>query len=67
VELAGNRQIMVTAVVPRAWSFPPIDGELLFETPILTDRNSKRVALRIPVGSLGAIVDVVPIEHIYDY
>jgi len=67
VEIAGNRQIMVTAVVPRGWSFPLPAGEILFSSKVLTDARSKRVALRFPVESLGWIVDTFPIEHIYDY
>jgi len=67
VEIAGNRQIMVTAIVPRDWTFQLPVGELLFASEIPTDPGSKRVALRIPVASLDQIVDRVPIEHIYDY
>lgn len=67
VEIAGNRQIMVTAVVPSSWSFQLPAGELLFSTEVLTDVSSKRVALRVPVASLGAIADGLAIEHIYDY
>ena len=67
IEIAGNRQIMVTAIVVPDWKFHLPDGELLFETEILTDRDAKRVALRIPVASLGAIIATMPIEHIYDY
>jgi hypothetical protein len=67
VEIAGNRQIMVTAIVPREWTFQLPVGELLFSSDLLTDPHSKRVALRAPVVSLGAIVDRLPIEHIYDY
>jgi hypothetical protein len=67
VEIAGNRQIMVTAVVPRDWSFQLPAGELLFSTEILTDRLSKRVVLRVPVSDLGVIVGGLTVEHIYDY
>jgi hypothetical protein len=66
-EIAGNRQIMVTAVMPADWSFQLPVGELLFSSEILTDRSSKRVALRVPVGDLGVIVGALPVEHFYDY
>jgi hypothetical protein len=67
VEIAGNSQIMVTAVVPRDWNFQLPAGELLFSSEVLTDPQSKRVALRVPVAHLGAIADKLAIEHIYDY
>jgi hypothetical protein len=67
VEIAGNRQIMVTAVVPRDWSFRMPAGELLFSSEVLTDRLSKRVVLRVPVTSLGVVVGTLSVEHIYDY
>ena len=67
VEIEGNRQIMATAVVPRAWTFQLPAGELLFSSEILTDPLSKRIVLRVPVGDLGSIVGKVPLEHIYDY
>jgi hypothetical protein len=66
-EIAGNRQIMVTAVMPSDWSFQLPVGELLFSSEILTDRSSKRVALRVAVADLGVIVGALPVEHIYDY
>lgn len=67
VEIAGNTQIMVTAVVPRDWSFQLPAGELLFSSGVLTDAQSKRVALRVPVAHLGAVADRLTIEHIFDY
>ena len=67
VEIAGNRQIMVTAVVLRDWSFRLPAGELLFSSEVLTDPLSKRVVLRMPVANLDAVIDNLPLEHIYDY
>lgn len=66
-EIAGNRQIMLTAVVPHDWKFPFSKGEVLFATGILTDPASKRVAIRSRVEDLGEIAAAIPIEHIYDY
>jgi hypothetical protein len=66
-EIAGNRQVMVTAVVPQKWTFQFPAGELLFSSEILTDPALKRVALRVPVSDLGIIMAGVPVEHIYDY
>lgn len=67
VEIAGNRQIMVTAVVPRDWRFQLPVGELLFSTEIVTDHLSKRVVLRVPVENLNVIMNGLTVEHIYDY
>jgi hypothetical protein len=67
VEIAGNRQIMVTALVPRASGFQPPAGELLFASDVLTNEQLQRVALRVPVASLGEVVGTLPVEHIYDY
>ena len=67
VEIAGNRQIMVTAVVPRGKNGPWPAGEILFASVILTDARSKRVAVRVPVADLAALMAVLPVEHIYDY
>jgi hypothetical protein len=67
VEIAGNRQIMVTAVVLRDWSFQLPAGELLFSSELLMDPLSKRVAIRVGVEHLAEIARALPIEHIYDY
>jgi hypothetical protein len=67
VEIAGNRQIMVTAVVPRDWRFQLPAGELLFSAEIPTNRGLKRVALRVPVSGLDVIAYGLTVEHIYDY
>ena len=56
VEIAGNHQIMVTAVVPRDWNGPLPAGEILFASEILTDARSKRIAMRVPVAELGALM-----------
>jgi hypothetical protein len=67
VEIAGNRQIMVSAIVPREWSFQLTAGELLFSSDVLTNGSSKRVVLRVPVPDLGLVLGTLPVEHIYDY
>jgi hypothetical protein len=67
VEIAGNRQVMVTALVSRDWNFAMPTGELLFASEMLTDASRKRVTLRVPVSNLGATANALTIEHIYDY
>ena len=66
-EIAGNRQIVVSAVVPAEWSGDLKAGEVLFWSPILTNAALKRVAIRVPVSELQSVAAALPIEHIYDY
>lgn len=67
IEIAGNRQIMITAVITNDLTARYRDSEVLFSSPILTDPSLKRVAIRVPVASLDALAARLPIEHIYDY
>ena len=66
-EIAGNRQIVVSAVVPAEWSGDLKAGEVLFWSPILTNAALKRVAIRVSVFELQSVAAALPIEHIYDY
>jgi hypothetical protein len=66
-EIAGNRQIVVSAVVGAEWSGDLKGGEVLFSSPILTNAAQKRVAIRVPVSELQSVLAAVTIEHIYDY
>ena len=69
-EVAGNKEILVTAIVPADWksSLAPV----AFERPILTSPGDKRVALKVQVGRLHEVVAQLLgqnalVEHIYDY
>ena len=69
-EIAGNREILVTAIVPSDWksSLAPV----VFERPILTSPGSKRSALKVPVARLHEVIAQLldrnfEVEHIYDY
>jgi hypothetical protein len=66
-EIAGNTQIVVSAVVSATWSGDLKAGEVLFSSPILTNRALKRIAIRVPVSELQSVTAALPIEHIYDY
>jgi hypothetical protein len=69
-EIAGNRSvILVSALVPVTWS---ADTQILFTQPMLTEPNTKRVALVVPVAHLahvlnGLAVAGARVEHVYDY
>lgn len=72
VNIAGNHEILLTAIAPQAWTFDLKDAELLFSTSILTQPNLKRIALRSPVRSLHTVLgDLeergIRIEHVYDF
>ena len=66
-EIAGNRQILVSAVVPAQWTGGLKTGEILFWSPILTNPALKRLAIRVPVSELQSVTAALPVEHIYDY
>jgi len=71
-EIAGNGEILVTAVVPATWSYDLPAGSVLIEKPMLTDRRLKRIAVRTPVPWLHAILlgfadRALEVEHLYDY
>jgi hypothetical protein len=72
IDIAGNDEILVTAVVPRDWLYTLEKGQLLFTMPILTDIGKSRVGIRAPVKSLTAIINALVSsglspEHLYDY
>jgi hypothetical protein len=71
-EIAGNDEIMLTLIAPRAWAYDLSAGEVLLTMPSLTDPDAQRLALNVPVRSLHTVLaelrerDFV-IEHLYDY
>jgi hypothetical protein len=72
VEIAGNQRILVTALAPRG-PLPPLPGTTaLFETPIQSRPDRRRVALDVMVPRLAATIRALEsagatVEHIYDY
>jgi hypothetical protein len=71
-ELAGNDEILVTAIAPGALDSRLVAGTLLFSEPLLTNPAAKRIAVRAPVTSLHAILaDLASrgatVERLYDY
>ena len=72
VDISGNDEIMLTAIVPQDWNYNLGTGQLLFSMKILTDPNIKRIVVKTPVKSLGYVLTDLDtsgakIEHIYDY
>ena len=71
-EIAGNDEILMTILVPADWQDDLKVGTILFEKPVLTDPDRKRVALVVPVPSLHQVMIEMAnrdlaIEHVYDY
>jgi hypothetical protein len=72
IEIAGNNDILITAIAPSetSYTFPP--SQVLFTHTILTEPSKKRLAIRTPVSSLTDLIislesEGYQLEHIYDY
>jgi len=70
-DLAGNDEILLTAIAPRELDLQPPGGMVLSEE-ILTNPATKRIGVRAPVRTLHVILTDLPargasVEHLYDY
>ena len=71
-EVAGNDEILLTLIAPAAWNYNLTDGRPLFAMDRLTDAAQKRVAVQVPIKSLGKILREIEsgglrLEHLFDY
>lgn len=71
-DIAGNNEILITAVTPKKWTFKNKQGEVLFTVDILTQPRRQRIGIRAPTTSLLAILayldkNKISIEHVYPY
>jgi len=71
-ELAGNDEILLTAMAPSALDVRLETGEVVLREPLLTNPAATRIAVKAPVASLRAILTELTsrgatIERIYDY
>jgi len=71
-EIAGNDEILVTALAPRDWRYDLTVGEEAFATSLATAPERKRLAIATPVASLHTVMTGlkargIPVEHVYDY
>jgi hypothetical protein len=71
-DIAGNDEILLTAVVPADWSFNLEYGALLFEFKDILDPKLKTVAIQAPVKRLNEVINMllvqkIKIQHLYDY
>ncbi len=72
VEIAGNDEVLLTALVSRDWTYDLSPGEFVFSTGILTQPDVKRIAVRSSVGSLHIVLNDlaargIRVEHVYDF
>lgn len=72
VLIAGNDDILVTVLAPADWAYDLPVGDPLFEMPILTQPQRKRVAIDVDVLELHLLLGElesrgIEVEHIYDY
>lgn len=70
--VAGNDEILVTAIAPCDWASALTAGEVAFSTELATAPERKRVAIATPVSGLHKVMNElkkggVAIQHVYDY
>ena len=71
-ELAGNDEILLTAMAPSALDVRLATAEILLKEPLLANPGATRIAAKAPVASLRAVLTELTtrgatIERIYDY
>ena len=71
VSIAGNDELLITALTPKGVS-PSADSVVIADLPILSDASKTRLALRVPLQALAAVIASLrsqgaTIEHLYDY
>jgi hypothetical protein len=71
-DLAGNNEILLTAIAPRELDWHATSGGIVLSEEILTNPATKRIGVRVPVRTLHVILTDLPtrgasVEHLYDY
>lgn len=71
-EIAGNDEILLTAIVPLDWQPNLPYTDLVLSQPILTESNRKRIGLTVAVPALNIVLPALDasgakLEHLYDY
>lgn len=72
VEIAGNDEVMITVLAPKAWAGAAGPGEIIFKAELPTHPDQKRVGVKCSVSALHTVLMAladsgVQIEHVYDY
>ncbi|MGQ0646925.1 MAG: FAD-binding oxidoreductase [Gemmatimonadaceae bacterium] len=72
-EIAGNDDILLTGVAPRAWNWSMPGAQILHAMALPTDAERKRIVMRVRVGQLLRVLASLAaqrgmaVDHIYDY
>lgn len=72
-EIAGNDEILLTALVPANWAYDLAYGRAAFTSEIVTDASHKRIGIITAVSDLGHLLAAINdrrdfrLEHIFDY
>ena len=73
LEVAGNREVLLTGIAPANWRFAAPAGEMLYGMRLATAPDRRRVLLRVPAQRLLEVVrslqreGALNVDHIYDY
>lgn len=72
VSIAGNDDILMTAIVPTKQIPETKPGRVVSSLPVLTNPDKTRLALTVPVASLGDVMTAIlsnsgQVERVYDY
>jgi FAD/FMN-containing dehydrogenase len=73
-EVAGNDVILITGVAPADWRWHGLpSAQVTYALPLPSDASRKRVAMRVPVRELLAVLRSLGeegrmrVDHVYDY
>lgn len=71
-DIAGNDEILITVLAPAGWSVDNLNASSVVDERVLSDVTTRRVALKVPVKELHAVVTRIEtggarVEHLYDY
>jgi len=71
-DIAGNKMILITVIVPQGWSYTFNEGTILFTMDLLSRPDEQRVVIEAPVTQLSDLLVQITnsgaeVEHIYDY
>lgn len=72
LEIAGNDEILLTAIAPSTWTYTLKEGQFLFAMPLPTQPDRQRIAVKSPILQLHLVLNQladqgVTLEHLYDY
>jgi hypothetical protein len=72
VDVSGNNEILMSAVIPVLSSSDIAPGRFLFSMPILTEYSKQRIVYQVPTANLSEVILLLEknggaVEHLFDY